>query len=244
MSVVLERDLTETLVRLSNIKDKLLVTLATFDRPCSTNEIRSCGKSHGWREIAKINLTDRLNKCGNKVVKTDAGWKLTSFGLAHLKELGILHHEGPIEVAANSLTEHLGQVSDQETRMFLQEAINCCEHKLLRSAVIMSWLAAIHVLMKYAFSNYRAELDAEIQRTNADWKLTKTVDDYSRLKENDFLDRLAATSMIGKDAKEKLKACLRDRNSRSHPNSFKIAEHQVRSHIEFLILHVFQPFAK
>jgi len=65
-----------------------------------------------------------------------------------------------------------------------------------------------------------------------------------RMKEVDFLERIVAISMIGKNVKQKLKECLDTRNACGHPSSFKVGPLAVASHIEILLLNVLQPYAK
>ena len=57
-----------------------------------------------------------------------------------------------------------------------------------------------------------------------------------------LLDTLVRLSIIGKNVKQELDKCLSLRNSRGHPNSLVIAEHNVAAHIEILILNVFKKF--
>ena len=49
--------------------------------------------------------------------------------------------------------------------------------------------------------------------------------------------------MIGKNVKDELESCLKLRNACGHPNSLKIGEHRVASHIESLILNVYDVYA-
>jgi hypothetical protein len=42
----------------------------------------------------------------------------------------------------------LAKVKDADTRSFVEEAVQCYELELNRSAVVMSWVAAVHVLKK------------------------------------------------------------------------------------------------
>ena len=79
-------------------------------------------------------------------------------------------------------------------------------------------------------------------RANAKWKDAKTTDDIGRMNESDFLDRLAAISVIGKNVKAELKGCLDRRNGCGHPNSLKISANTVAHHIEILLLNVFKEF--
>jgi hypothetical protein len=62
------------------------------------------------------------------------------------------------------------------------------------------------------------------------------------MKESEFLVVLEKLSVIGKSVKKQLEQCLDLRNGCGHPNSLKIAEHVVASHIEILILNVFARF--
>jgi hypothetical protein len=63
------------------------------------------------------------------------------------------------------------------------------------------------------------------------------------MKEYDFLQILESISVIGKNVKTELEACLRLRNACGHPNSLRLAEHRVNSHIETLVLNVYARFA-
>jgi hypothetical protein len=60
--------------------------------------------------------------------------------------------------------------------------------------------------------------------------------------EADFLDRIAAISVIGKNVKKELNDCLDRRNGCGHPNSLQIGANTVAHHIEILFLNVFQKF--
>uniref|UniRef100_UPI001C09C1CE hypothetical protein n=1 Tax=Acinetobacter baumannii TaxID=470 RepID=UPI001C09C1CE len=64
-----------------------------------------------------------------------------------------------------------------------------------------------------------------------------------RMKEAEFLDRIAAIGMIGKNVKAQLLAGLNLRNGCGHPNSLKVGANAVAAHIEMLLLNVFDKFA-
>jgi hypothetical protein len=126
----------------------------------------------------------------------------------------------------------------------VEEAVECYEFELYRSAVVMSWLAAVHVLKKEVHQNHLAEFNAEAAKVDSKWKTAKTLDDIGRMKESDFLNRIAAISVIGKNVKKKLEECLDTRNACGHPSSFKVGQLTVASHIEILLLNVLEPYAK
>ena len=93
-------------------------------------------------------------------------------------------------------------------------------------------------------ANHLAAFNAEALRIDPKWKEAKTTDDLGRMKESDFLDRIAVAplSVIGKSVKKELKDCLDRRNGCGHPNSLKIGPNAVAHHIEILLLNVFQKF--
>jgi hypothetical protein len=79
-------------------------------------------------------------------------------------------------------------------------------------------------------------------RRDPKWRQAKNRDDLAGMKEYDFLQVLAAISLIGKSVKTELETCLRLRNGCGHPNSLKIGENRVAAHLETLIQNVFEVF--
>jgi hypothetical protein len=145
---------------------------------------------------------------------------------------------------ATDLRDLLGTIKDAETRVFLEEAVQCHEFELYRSAVVMSWLAAMHVMKLEVHKNHLHAFNAEAARVNPKWKMAVTTDDLGLMKEKDFLNILSAISVLGKNVKEKLQVCLDTRNACGHPNTMKIGPLTVASHIEVLLLNIFQRFCR
>lgn len=143
---------------------------------------------------------------------------------------------------ANDLRAELAKIVDSNTRAFVEEAICCYEAGLHRSAVVMSWIAAVDVLHKHVCNSYLAVFNAEVSRVDAKWKAAKTPDDLGRMGEAELLDRLAAISVLSKNVKAELKNCLDRRNGCGHPNSLKLGTNTVAHHIEILLLNVFKKF--
>jgi len=86
------------------------------------------------------------------------------------------------------------------------------------------------------------KFNAEAVKKFPKWKDATTADDLTRMKEADFLEVLASSSIIGKNVKHELGACLTFRNGCGHPNSLKVGEQRVAAHIETLILNVFKNY--
>jgi hypothetical protein len=224
--------------------DKLLLILGSFDAPCEVTKIKARGREAGFRAAERWNISTILAGTKGKAIRTQTGWELADAGKQHLKSLGVTKVSPAAVQVATDLRGLLAKVKDDDTRAFVDEAVQCYEFELYRSAVVMSWLAAVHVLKKEVHRKHLAAFNAEAKRVNQGWKAAKTTDDIGLMKEADFLDRIAAISMIGKNVKEELQQCLKRRNGCGHPSSLKVGQAMVTSHIETLLLNVLQPFAR
>jgi hypothetical protein len=217
--------------------------LATFDAPCDVSELKERAASAGLRVPAKWNLSARLKDAKGLAILTPKGWEITNAGKQHLKNLGF-SGANPVAVRiASELRSKLNEIKSTDTRAFFEEAVKCYEAGLHRSAIVMSWLAAVDVLFHVVCTRHLRAFNAEADRVDMKWKAANSADDLSRMKESDFLDRLVAISVIGKNVKTELKHCLDRRNGCGHPNSLKIGPATVDHHLEILLLNVFQPFA-
>jgi hypothetical protein len=221
---------------------KLLLILATQDHPISVKEVKSIAASAGFRAIQKWNVSSILSASKGKAIKT-SGWEITDAGRLHLRNLGVSKISPAAMQVANDLRAHLEKINDAETRSFVEEAIQCHEAELYRSAIVMSWLGAMDILHKYVHANHLPEFNAEATRvTNKKWKEARTPDDLGKMHEGDFLDRMEGLSIIGKNVKAQLKAALDLRNGCGHPNSLKVGANKFAAHIETLLENVFQKF--
>jgi hypothetical protein len=228
--------------------DGVLLTLAVeCDKPKNGVRIRGLARGAGLPEIQKWNLTDILNKAKPLAVKLPEGWILTSPGKARVDSLQVLPPKKSPQVVktATQLNSLLSNIKSQQTAAFVTEAIACFEAGHFRASVVLSWAGAISLLYDHVVKSCLPAFNNEARLRDAKWKDAKTNDDLARMKEADFLDILAAPplSIIGKSVKEQLKNnCLQLRNGCGHPSSLAIGEATVASHLELLILNVFQPF--
>lgn len=221
--------------------EKLLIVLMTFDDPTSVSSLIERAVEAGFRAIKKWNVSDVLSASKGLALRTANGWEISEAGKGHLASLGVLESTPSRHVAAD-LRRHLASITNEDTREFVEEAIRACEHGLLRSAIVMSWLAAVHVLQTFVVENHLTAFNQEASRIDSKWKAARTTDDLGKMKEGDFLDRLVSLSIVGKNVKEELKRCLDRRNACGHPNSYRLGERTVSHHIEVLMLNVFAKF--
>jgi len=222
----------------------LLLCMATKNQePQKIALIRATALDAGFKNAKSWNIPRELSKKHEHVIKTPEGWELTPEGLATaLKLIGVDQKPTVLSSAVVGLNEHVKKIIDADTRAFLQEATSCLENKLLRAAVVLTWVGAVAVLQDYVVSKHLNDFNAEAVKRDPKWKNAKTSDQLGKMKEADFLLVLESISVIGKNVKQELETCLKLRNGCGHPNSLKIGEAKVAAHIETLIQNVFMKF--
>lgn len=222
--------------------DKLLILLSTFEGPVPLREILARGEAAGIKRKSWANASASLARLTGLAIHTGSGWEVTSSGRQKLANDGIIESsQGTINLASD-LRRHVSLVTDENVREYLNESVRCYELGLLRSAVVMSWIAAVYVMQLSVLNDHLDAFNSEAVRVDSRWKAAKSTDDLGKMKEADFLDRIVAIGLIGKNVKISLKECLDRRNACGHPNSYKIGPNIVSAHIETLILNVFSRF--
>jgi hypothetical protein len=205
------------------------MTVAQIRETAKTNGV------HGWKGW---NISASLSALTGQAIRTDQGWELTDTGRAAAAALT----GNPVVAVASPLRQVLGNLQNADVKAFVQEAIGCIESGYFRAAVVLTWVGALGVLYDHVIARALAAFNAEARRRFPTWREARKADDLARMKEYDFLQVLEAISVIGKTVKQELEGCLKLRNGCGHPNSFKIAQHRVSSHVETLVLNVFAVF--
>lgn len=223
-------------------KTKILVILAANQSSIKTvSEIKSIAESNGLREIKKWNVSQIVGTAEGMVVRLPNGWEITDSGIEFLVEQEIISNS-PTKQHQSDLRIYASAIQSEQTRTFIDECVLALEVGLLRSAVTLSWAGAISILHEEVVANHLVQFNAELQRRNSRNRQINTLDDLAMLKEYDFLQIINAISLIGKNVKQELEQCLQLRNACAHPNSLAIGERRVSSHLEILILNVYQKF--
>ena len=223
-------------------KDKALLLLA-HDRETekSVSQLKKLAAENGLREASKWNFSQILADLKECAARLPNGWIITTAGLSHLDSVGVIS-QSPSKAVQSDLRLYSSTIASASTRAFLEESIGALEYGFYRSAVVLSWVGAVATLYEKVLSDYLYQFNSEAFRRNPKWKEASTTDDLSRMKEFDFLQVIAAISLIGKNTKDELEQCLKLRNTCGHPNSHSLGEHRVTSHVETLILNVFAKY--
>ena len=223
-------------------RDKLLLIVASFEEPCQVKDMRDRAKEAGFRLTGNWNPSSILGRSKGLAISVPKGWEITDTGRQRLRNLGVTKISPAAVQVATDLRAELPNIKDDDTRAFVEEAIKCYEAELYRSAIVMSWLASVDVLHNHVYAKHLKAFNAEAKRVDSRWKTAKSTDDIGRMGEADFLDRVVALSIIGKNVKKELKDCLDRRNGCGHPNSLKIGANTAAHHLEILLLNVFKKF--
>lgn len=191
------------------------------------------------------NITDCLNKLVTRKppILLKKG-NLYSFQRTQKKILDEIYLDKKhIREISETLRGLLNNLTSDEQKKFLEEAISCYEIKSYRAAIIMTWLLTVDVLYEYVIKHKLIDFNSVLAK-NAKYKsLTiSKKEDFAELKENDFIMFLGSASVITKDQKKILEEKLGIRNTAAHPNSIDIRESKASTVIEDLIPNIISKF--
>jgi hypothetical protein len=220
----------------------VLLILSHCEERIFPKGIKEVAGKHGFHKIKKWNVSQLLSDLGGDVSRYEDGWAINGNGKNKLSELG-LSDAGPTAHPQVKLRQYLNQIKDNQTKQFVEEAVKSLEYNLLRSAIVLSWVGAVSLLQKEIISSHLKDFNNELIKRNSKAKQIRKLEDLELIKEYDVLQICRAVGMIGKNVKDELESCLKLRNACGHPNSLKIGEHRVASHIESLILNVYDVYA-
>lgn len=230
----------------------VLLLLSHVEQPAAPSRIRDKGLMIGFRKISKWNLTDVLGKAAkdDQVAQLTNGWKLLSPGMTRIERY--YKSEGAmISEVRHALRGHLASISNEQRRLFVNEAIKSFDVKAYRAAVVLSWVGAVHILQEYiALNHVKAFNDAGIARQtkaaargiNYTFLPVRTTKDFGVIGESDMLQLCQDAGILHKAEKQLLQDRLDLRNQCGHPNPITIAEHTVAHHIEILMLNVYSRY--
>lgn len=223
-------------------KEKVLLILSTQAAcPKLPSEVKRIASEAGLRAIKSWNIASILSTTPYLAVRTPQGWELNTEGKKRVRAImGV--PSSPSFEAAVDLRAHLKSIKNPNILAFVGEAIGCLETGFLRPAVVFSWIGAVAIIYDYIVAHELSIFNSEAKRRNQKWREAKTTDDLARLKEHELLEILESLSIIGKNVKQELQNCLKLRNACGHPSSLKIGVNRVASHIEVLVLNVFEKF--
>ena len=160
------------------------------------------------------------------------------------KELDLIYNNDKHEVEiSQKLRDLLSKVKSNEQQKFLDETIKCFEVKAYRASIIMIWLLSIDVLYEYIINFNLVLFNNAIQLHGKYKKITITKkEDFSDIKESDFIELLRVSKLISNDIRKILDEKLGIRNSSAHPNSISFDELKTMAYLKDLIINVIEKY--
>jgi hypothetical protein len=162
--------------------DRVLLVIASLDQPVKGPAIMERAREAGC-SMSKWNIGDILAKAKGTTIRLPNGYEVSEKGHARLEELGVSKLPAAAAKIAQDLRKHIANIKDDTTRAFVEEAIRCHEVALYRSAIVMSWVAAVAVLQQEVVAKHLAPLNAEAARIDKKWKPATTTDDIGKMRE-------------------------------------------------------------
>ncbi|HLO43242.1 MAG TPA: hypothetical protein VK175_02840 [Leadbetterella sp.] len=191
------------------------------------------------------NVTDCLNKLVSRkpgiLLKKE---NLYTFHRTQKKVLDDIYLDKKhVREISETMRGLLSKVNSVEQKAFLEEAITCYEFKSYRAAIVMTWLLTVDILYEFVVKHKLIEFNAAMAK-NGKYKnhTISKKEDFSELKENDFIMFLGSSSIITKDQKKILEEKLGIRNTAAHPNSIEIRESKASTVIEDLVPNIISKF--
>jgi hypothetical protein len=221
--------------------DKAVVALGAIGISSTIKNIQLKLLELGEPSAKRWNLSAVLSQSKGRATRTNSGWELTGKGREELFRITSKHQVQPhLKSSTQTLLQLIPTISNPTVKTFLEEAIGCVDHGLLKASVVFTWVGAIAVLHDYVVRTHLSTFNADAKSIDPKWRIAKDADGLGLMKESDFLDTLVRIGVIGKSVKTELKHCLDLRNGCGHP--LVIGEAKVLAHIEILVLNVFKKF--
>lgn len=128
--------------------------------------------------------------------------------------------------AKSALRDHIKNNLSKFSRVFLEEAIQCFEYGLNRSAIVMTWLFVLDHLQEYIIKHKLKEFNMAYAKSTTNKKNLQITDkdDFSELREEQFITICRAANIITNDVRKILEQKLGIRNTYAHPANITVTE--------------------
>ncbi len=143
-------------------------------------------------------------------------------------------------VNTSKLSKRVSQLSNEDEKSYLLEAIQCFENGALRAGIVLTWIAAMRNLQnKLLKHNTLHSIDIAIQKHVKDARPIRTINDFSYILEGVQLKAACDLGEIDKNEKAILENCLGLRNNCGHPGQYKPEKLKALAFLEDLITIIF-----
>ncbi len=201
-------------------------------------DIDNCFKEVKIPPYSNINryLWDKSKKIRGKSQKfiKDKDWfySLSRYRIEELR-LNIILDEAKIKVhwTLRGLLEKLTNKSEKD---FLEEAIKTFEVNAFRASILMVRLTTIDHLYEYILAKKIGDFIIALKKVQPKLSII-TKDDFSNLKESQFIEICRSANIISNDVRKILDEKLWIRNSFAHPSTIHLPQSKALEFIEDLV---------
>jgi hypothetical protein len=165
---------------------------------------------------------------------------LTESGREYVRRLlGLPANEPEIERDVATLTALVSEVSNDDVRNYLEEALKCLQVDALRACVVFVWTAAVRTIQAEVMAKGSAPVTTAVQRHDPKARAITKIDDFAYVKDSVLL--LAATDLglLDKNEKDTLTDALNLRNRCGHPSKYRPGVKKVSAFVEDITSIVF-----
>ncbi len=140
-------------------------------------------------------------------------------------------------VVRKNLSDLIPKITDSNEQRFLKETIDCYSVSAFRASVTMMWNLSVYHLQMFILKYKLQEFNNELPKIAPKCKISKitTLDDFSEIKEIQFIEICRAANIISNDVRKVLAVQLDFRNSCAHPSNIIIPEEKASGAIQDLV---------
>ena len=145
-----------------------------------------------------------------------------------------------LQEVSQTLRDLIKDINGNEQKNFIEEAIKCFECSSYRAAIILTWLLCMDILYEDVLSWSNLVIFNSAIQSHGKYKknIIFKKDDFSDIKEVDFIELLRVAKLITNDMRKILDEKLWIRNSCAHPNGIKILDYKAIAFIQDLVSNI------
>jgi hypothetical protein len=164
-------------------------------------------------------------------------WAITESGEHHLRDrYGIsgVPADAQPRTEVSALRDLANRVSDEATRDYIGEALECLQVGARRAAVVFLWSGAVTTIREAMWKHGARTIESALQRHNQRARFTKK-NDFDYVKDADLLQAAQDLGVYDKSQKRHLGDALDLRNDCGHPVKYKPGRKKVESFVEDML---------
>ncbi len=186
-----------------------------------------------------MNVHQALARSGRYAHQARRGgpWRITESGEDHLRDRYNVSGMPPgtrPHTEMGALRDLARRVSDEATRDYVDEAVECLQVGARRAAVVFLWSGAVATIREAVWGQGVRSIEDALQRHNPNAKFTKK-NDFDYVKDAALLQAAQDLSVYDKSQKRHLGDALDLRNDCGHPVKYKPGQKKVESFIEDVV---------